>query len=246
MTRLDGWQDSDIFIYLIMIRKAPPTFLLQDDFYRKLERFSSEVTDKGLALFENEFKNIDAFYQKACSDNTDRDDHQFRRTPRPLYLLEALAFQFYDHSCRESFNAAKSTVIILPQCLSLMQEKCKRKKTRFGKVCDRCVPNCQINKVMQIADRYGVAGYFSQRKLEKQLRRIQKKYQSLSVIGISCILTLASGMRTAGELGIPARGVFLNYTGCRHWSDTPFATETALDGVEKILVEKYGLPDSSA
>ncbi|MEW6015427.1 MAG: DUF116 domain-containing protein [Candidatus Zixiibacteriota bacterium] len=229
-----------------MTRKTPPTFLLKDDFYSKLEQFTSEVLEKGLALFEDEFKNIDTFYERACSDGTARDDHQFRRTPRPFYLLEALAFQLYDRSRRKSFNSAKNTVIILPQCLSLMQEKCQRKKTRYGKVCDRCVPNCQINKIMQLADRYGVAGYFSQRKLEEQLRRLQKKYRSLSVIGISCILTLASGMRTAGELGVPARGVFLNFTGCRHWSDTPFATETALDRVEMILREKYELSDSSA
>jgi hypothetical protein len=99
---------------------------------------------------------------------------------------------------------------------------------------------------MQLADRYGVAGYFSQRKLEEQLRRLQKKYRSLSVIGISCILMLTTGMRTAGELGVPARGVFLNFTGCRHWSDTPFATETAIDRVEMILREKYELSDTSA
>ncbi len=158
-----------------MTRKMPPTFLLKDDFYNKLEQFTSEVLEKGLALFEDEFKNIDTFYERACSDGTARDDHQFRRTPRPFYLLEALAFQLYDRSRRKSFNSAKNTVIILPQCLSLMQEKCKRKKTRYGKVCDRCVPNCQINKIMQVADRYGVAGYFSQRKLEEQLRRLQKK-----------------------------------------------------------------------
>jgi hypothetical protein len=228
-----------------MPEKPTITFRLGDDFYEKLGQFTKRTLAEGLAIFGEEFKNIDCFYESALNDNSRRDDHNFRRTAKPFYLIEALYYQIFDDFNRPAFNAARDTIIILPDCMALMKDKCQRKKTRFGSRCERCVPNCQINKIMTIADHYGVEGYFSKRTLEKQLAKLKKHKPSLSVIGISCILTLASGMRTAKELGIPSRGVFLNFTGCEHWSNQPFSTETAIDKVEAILKEKYELPDTS-
>jgi uncharacterized protein len=228
-----------------MREKPTNTFRLGDDFYDKLEQFTQKVLAEGFAFFGEEFRNVDSFYEKAINDQSDRDDHTFRRASKPFYLIEALYYKIFDDFNREAFNRAKDTIIILPDCLSLMGEKCQRKRSRFGKKCTRCVPNCQVNKIMEIADRFGVEGYFSKRALEKQLTRIKKVKPSLAVIGISCILTLASGMRSAKEAGVPARGVFLNFTGCEHWAVKPFPTETAVARVEAILEEKYGIPDSS-
>jgi len=220
------------------------TYRLGDDFYSKLESFTSQPFEKGLEIFSEEFKNIDSFYKKASNDKSSRDDREFRCQPRRMYLLEALNFQVYDDIDRDSFNKAKDTVVIVPQCLALMQSKCKRKRGKYGKICGRCVPNCQIWQITDIAAQFGVEVYFSKRKLERQLTKIKRVKPSLSVIGISCILTLASGMRTAQELGVPARGVFLNFTGCEHWSDNPFSTETSIARLHNILKEKYGIPDS--
>ncbi len=222
------------------------TYRLGEDFYGKSASLTEMSFDKGMELFKEEFKNIDGFYAKALQDGSSRDDHDFRRQPRSMYLLEAINFQIYDKINREAFNQAKDTVIIFPQCLAFMQSKCKRKRGKYGKVCSRCVPNCQIRQITEIAGKYGVEGYFSKRKLERQLTKIKKDKPSMAVIGISCILTLASGMRTAKEVGIPARGVFLNFTGCDHWTDEPFSTETAISRVRSILEEKYGISDSAS
>jgi hypothetical protein len=229
-----------------MKEKPTVTFRLGEDFYEKLERFTGKVLDEGYKLFEKEFKNIDAFYEKAVNENSKRGDGTFRQTPKPFYLIEALYYQIFDLTNRDAFNKARDTVLIMPQCLALRQDKCKRKRRKYGKVCDRCAPGCEVHKIMQIADRYNVEGYFSKRELTKQLEKIKKDKPSLGVIGISCILTLASGMRSAKEVGLPSRGVFLNLTGCEHWADEPFATETTVSRVEAILKEKYGVPDSTA
>ncbi len=221
------------------------TFRLGEDFYDKLEDFTRKFLDDGFDLFNEEFKNIDGFYKKTLEDTSGRYD-SFQKQPKSKYLLEAVYYKIMDGINREAFNKAGETVIILPDCMSLMMDKCKRKKTRLGKICMRCVPNCDINRIMQIADKYNVEGYFSKRALEKQLTKIKKKKPDLSVIGISCILTLAGGMRSAREAGVPSRGVFLNFTGCQHWADKPFPTETAVDRVKGILEEKYGIPDSSS
>ncbi|MBN2227281.1 MAG: DUF116 domain-containing protein [candidate division Zixibacteria bacterium] len=226
--------------------KPTITFRLGDDFYDKLDAFTDRFLKDGLELFAKEFASIDAFRQRALDDPDDRADASFRRNPIEMYLLEAVYYRVMEQVNREAFNRAKDTVLILPDCMSLMMDRCKRERTPHGKICMRCVPNCQINKIMQIADRYHLEGYFSKRALTEQLANIKKDKPSLAVIGISCILTLASGMRSAKEAGVPSRGVFLNFTGCEHWADHPFPTETAVDRVQAILEEKYGLPDSTS
>ena len=230
-------------------RKNKPTitYRIEDDFYQKLEKFTQKTIDEGFKLFENEFANIDSFYKSTFNDEPGLGDHNFRQTAKPFYLIEALYYQIFDNHNREAFNKAEKTIIIMPDCLSYLGAKCKREKMKLGKVCTRCVPKCQINQIMEIADQYDVKGYFSKKALTEMLTKIQKAEKStLSVIGISCLLTLASGMRTAKDVGMPSRGVFLNFTGCDHWADKPFATETAVDRIKSILEEKYGLPDAPA
>lgn len=233
--------------YIINMAEKPViTFRIGDGFYEKLDAFTRKILNEGLGLFSEEFKNIDGFYLKTLQESSERGDQIFRQTPKQIYLIEALYYQVFEYVNRDAFNQTRDTVIILPDCMSLMGDKCERKRKKYGKTCTRCVPNCSIHKIMKIADRYGVEGYFSKRKLTEQLERIKKHKPSLGVIGISCILTLASGMRSAKEAGVPSRGVFLNFTGCEHWAEKPFATETMIERVEAILEEKYGLPDASS
>jgi len=226
--------------------KPTITFRLGDDFYDKLDWFVQKVLNDGYECFKEEFANIDCFLERANNDSSARRDLSFRRTPKPFYLIEALYYKIFDDANRAAFNEAKDTVLILPDCMSLMLDKCKRERTELGKICTRCVPKCQINKIMQIADLYNIEGYFSKRALTEQIEKIKKSKPSLAVIGISCLLTLASGMRSADETGVPSRGVFLNFTGCEHWADKPFSTETVIERVKDILEEKYGVPDSSS
>lgn len=147
------------------------TYRLGDDFYDRLNSFADKILDDGLALFQSEFAQINNFYEKATQDISSRDDHEFRRSQKPLYLLEAIYFKILDNLNNEQFNKANDTVLILPQCLALMQDKCKRKRGKYGKKCGGCVPNCQINQIMKVSEKYGIEGYFSKRKLEQQLLR---------------------------------------------------------------------------
>ncbi len=227
-----------------MKTKPTITFRLGDDFYDKLSDFTDKFLSDGYALFEKEFANIDVFLEKARADQSDRNDKDFRLNPKEKYLLEAVYYEIMDRINREAFNQAKHTVIILPDCMALMQNKCKKVRTRYGKTCDQCVPNCEINKINQLAQKYDIKCYFSKRALTEQIEKIKKDKKSLSVIGIACLLTLASGMRSAREAGVPARGVFLNFTGCEHWADDkPIVTETTISRLEAILEEKYGPKD---
>lgn len=223
-----------------MADKPVNTYKINAEFYDKLDKFTEEVVRMGYKLFKDEFANVEDFVEGAKKDKKKRKDKSFQTTPKQMYLLESLYFRIFDEAYREEFNNTKNTVIILPDCLAIRGDKCKKKKKKFGDVCTHCAKACQVSKIMKFAEKYGIEGYFSKRELTKQLTQIKKKKKSLGVIGISCVLTLASGMRSAREAEVPARGVFLNFTGCDHWSAKAFATETIEEKVRDIIVEKHG------
>jgi len=214
-----------------------PTYYLGDDFRERLTSFVGTVLSEGLQFFEEEFARIDNYIRAA-----DNDDHgeSLRHTDKATYLLELLAFKIYDERNRDAFNKAEKTLIVMPDCLSLHNADCEKVETRWGDVCKRCCETCQAYEIGELARRYGLKIIFSKRKLEKQLAHFQETMGDIGVIGIACIKMLASGMRTAAEVGVPARGVLLNFSGCEHWNDQPCASEFSRRWLQDILEEKYG------
>jgi hypothetical protein len=218
----------------------PPTYHLGPDFDRKLTEFVAEFLRKGFDTFSEEFANLEEFIARANADTSGRSDGDLRRTEKEQYLLEAVSFKIYDQLNREAFNKAKDTVIILPDCLSLHNPNCLKTDEKWGDRCQQCVDECQANQVTELAERYGIECVFSKRKLEEQMEHYADRSGNLGVIGIGCLMMLANGMREAHEVGVPARGVLLNFTGCEHWNDQPCASEFPLSQLEAILKEKYG------
>ena len=219
---------------------TPPTYKLGSDFHEKLDSFVRGLFSSGYSQFSGVFNRIDHFVEMAERDTRDRDDHELRRTPKPFYLLEAINYKVYDEYNRKLFNATRDTLIILPDCLSLHNPDCQKTDGKWGDDCRECTPDCQAYKVMDLAGTYGAQVHFSKRKLSEQLDHYNDRSKNLGVIGIACLLMLAKGMRTAMDLGIPVRGVPLNFCGCEHWNDQPFASEFPIERLEAILKEKYG------
>ena len=220
--------------------KFGPTYCLGEGFYEKLDRFVARLVNDGFEHFSEEFSPLDGFIRRAEIEDSERDAHTLRQTPREKYFLEMVSFCLYDRLNRDAFNRAKDTVIVLPDCLSLHNPDCLKTDEPWGDRCMGCVDDCQANQVCELADRYGIEVVFSKRKLEEQIAHYKEQSDSLAVIGIACILMLASGMRTAAEVGVPTRGVLLNRCGCEHWNDQPFASDFNMARLESILREKYG------
>lgn len=217
-----------------------PTYRLGPDFYDKLDGFVDRLLQDGFTLFASEFARLDSFIEAARCEPADRDAHELRLTPKEEYLLEIVAFRLYDRLNREKFNQARETVIILPDCLTLHNPDCLKTDETWGDRCQSCTPDCQAAEVVELAERYGVEVVFSKRKLQDQIEHYKGRAGDLGVIGIGCVLMLASGMRTAAGAGVPARGVLLDFCGCEHWNDQPHASEFPLARLEAILKEKYG------
>jgi hypothetical protein len=225
--------------YIAAMTENYPTYRLGPDFNKKLDKFVRRFLSQGLDYFSGEFARIDAFAQKAQRDRG-RDDSDLRQAEKEKYLLELVAFKIYDELNRESFNLRKRTLIVMPDCLSIHEKECEKVEKAYGFFCKRCQPTCQAYEIGELAREYGVQIVFSKRKLAEQIEYFSKKMGDLGVVGIACVMMLASGMRTAAEVGVPARGVPLNFTGCEHWNDEPFASDFAMASLKAILEEKYG------
>ena len=219
-----------------------PTYRLGPDFNNKLDEFVKKFIKDGYEHFSEEFERINEFVEKARSD-PNRDDSDLRRTEKEKYLLEVVSFKIYDELNREKFNRCKDTLIVMPDCLSIHDKECEKVEKPYGSFCKRCLPSCQAYEIGELAKKYGVKIVFSKRKLTEQIEYFSKKMTDISVIGIACVMMLASGMRTAAEVDVPARGVLLNFTGCEHWNDEPFASQFTMTSLEAILEEKYGARD---
>ena len=219
-----------------------PTYRLGPDFNNKLDEFVKKFIKDGYEHFSEEFERINEFVEKARSD-PNRDDSDLRRTEKEKYLLEVVSFKIYDELNREKFNRCKNTLIVMPDCLSIHEKECEKVEKPYGFFCKRCQPSCQAYEIGELAKKYSVKIVFSKRKLTEQIEYFSKKMPDLSVIGIACVMMLASGMRTAAEVDVPARGVLLNFTGCEHWNDEPFASQFTMTSLEAILEEKYGARD---
>ncbi len=227
-------------MYIGAMADNHPTYRLGPDFNDKLDQFVDKFICDGYECFAGEFARIEGFVEAACCDQSKRDDHDLRRTPKEKYLLEMVSYRIYDRLNREEFNKRKNTLIVMPDCLSLHNPDCERVERDYGTFCKRCLPTCQAYGISEVAKKYGAKCVFSKRSLDKQIEHFSKKMPDLSVVGVACIMMLAGGMRTAAEVSVPARGVLLNFTGCEHWNDQAFASEFTLASLEAILKEKYG------
>ena len=224
----------------------PPTYQFGAEFYGKLERFVKQFLSSGFTCFKEEFANLDDFIAMANADQSERDDHALRRSPKELYLLEAISYMIYDQLNREAFNRAKDCLVILPDCLSFHNPDCIKTDEPWGDICQRCVPECQACQLSELGERYGARAVFSKRKLSEQIEHYAEKSGGLAVVGVACLMMLANGMRTAAELGVPSRGVLLDFTGCEHWNSQPFASQLHIQRLQAILEEKYGQTDQAA
>jgi hypothetical protein len=220
-----------------------PTYFLGSDFREKLRQYVDRVLADGREHFRSEFSRLDDYLRRAAMDT---HGESLRLTSVPEYLLELIAFQIHDAMNRESFNRARRTLIVMPDCLSLHNPDCLKEDLPHGDECRQCTAGCQANQIVDLADKFGAEAVFSKRKLMEQLDYYRDRLGDFGVVGVACIKMLAGGMRDAAEAEVPARGVLLNFSGCEHWNDRPCASEFALDWLREILQEKYDQQHPSA
>lgn len=213
--------------------KSPPTYYLEDDFGNRLRSFGEEFLRLAESYFGSETSQIACYVENR--KRKQKDDFTWATFSRDFYYAELAGIAVLNRAMWEDFCRADHTVIFIPDCLSLMQDKCKRDGEEFLQKCTQCVPNCTVNKIVALKKKYRFVEVFAYREQTDQFKALMKKFKSVSFLGIACILMLADGMRTSMENSVPAHGVPLRYCGCEHWAEKPFATDTDVAEVERVL-----------
>jgi hypothetical protein len=221
-------------------RGATPTYDLRElgsglELYRRLDR----LADRFLALAGEEvgaaFTRVPAFAARAAVEEG-RQEEWYRRTTRERYLAELAAVVIMGRQSWERFAARRDVVVILPDCLRIDWDACKREADGPGGTrCMSCNPDCLAGQISDVAEEHGAVAYFAERERAAQFGAWRQAYPDLALLGVACIWMLAKGMRDAEEAGIPSQGVLLNYSACDHWSDAPATTDAVVERVAEIL-----------
>lgn len=218
-------------------KKKPPTYHLDDSFTAKLDAFRDDFLSLAKRHFGEYTQNVVPYVEKSKAVPV-QDGFIWATFPEEFYYAELAQIAVLNESLWDDFAATETTIIFIPDCLSLMQDKCKRFGEKPLEKCGQCVPNCVVNKIVELKDKYEFEEVFAYREQTEQFKFLKEKYESVGFIGIACILMLADGMRTSMYNGIPAVGVPLRYCGCEHWAEEPFPTDTFTGMIEKILRAK--------
>lgn len=220
-----------------MKRVKPPTYLVGPDFGEKLLCFRSEFLEIARARFGRDMKNVREYVERSRTDPVQKD-FEWARFPEEFYFVEIATIAVLNEALWDDFCRADHTIIFIPDCLSLLGAKCKRAGEPYVEKCEQCVPNCTVNKIVSLKERYQFREVFTYREMKDQFEVLKGKYRSVSFLGIACILMLAEGMRMSMQAGVPAHGVPLKYCGCEHWAGKPFPTDTDIEQVERVLALK--------
>jgi hypothetical protein len=215
----------------------PPTYLLDSGFGEKSRDFGKELVKLARCRFSREMMNVRGYVEESRKNPVERD-FDWSRFPEEFYFVEIATIAVLNDALWGDFCRADHTVIFIPDCLSLMGDKCKRAGEPYFEHCEKCVPNCAVNKIAALNESYDFRQVFSYREMKDQFGALKKKYDSVSFFGIACILMLAEGMRMSMQNGVPSHGVPLAYCGCEHWAKKPVPTDTDLAEIERVLRSK--------
>ncbi len=163
-----------------------------------------------------------------------RYDARLLARTRLEYHLGMLGTEILNRAFRQRFLATRRKTVIVPPCMCAPAEKCKAVETPFGARCQACTPTCRVNQITKLGKKFG----FSVTMIPDDVKIFSagKEAERIGLVGVSCALTNWNGGWEAGDSGIPAQGLLLDYVGCQiHWDKDGIPTDTNLKKLQEIL-----------
>ncbi len=191
---------------------------------------------RSLAVLGRYTANVEPFLARTRRRYRWREDAFLCGRRRVEYHLGMVATELLNRVHREAFLATPVRIVLLPPCMKAQSDdKCKARSSHQGSVCAHCTPSCRVNRLTQLGDRYG----FRVVLLPDELRALAGaggSNRSVGFVGISCVLTNASGGWETRALGISAQGVLLDYCGCSyHWHKQGISTNLDEEQILAVL-----------
>jgi hypothetical protein len=178
-----------------------------------------------------------------------REDAIFCGRRRVEYHLNMVGTEILNRTFRREFVNTPRKIVLVPPCMKAQpDDKCKAHSTSFGARCAGCTPGCRVHQLTKLGEKHG----FGVLILPDDLRVFSADSMSLKtgdkvgIVGVSCVLTNASGGWQTKDLGIPAQGVLLDYCGCRyHWHKEGIPTDINLVQLADVLEIKQDRPQAA-
>jgi hypothetical protein len=168
-----------------------------------------------------------------------RADAIFCGRRRVEYHLNMVGTEILNRVFRQDFLSTGRKVVVVPPCMRAQpDDTCQARPTSFGARCAGCTPGCRVHQLTKLGDKLG----FGVLILPEDLRVFSAgemssiRQDKVGLVGVSCVLTNAPGGWETQELGVPAQGVLLDYSGCRyHWHKDGIPTDINMDHLLQVL-----------
>jgi hypothetical protein len=168
-----------------------------------------------------------------------REDALFCGRRRVEYHLNMVGTEILNRAFRQPFLSTARKVVLLPPCMKARpDDACQAHPTPFGARCAGCTAGCRVHQVTKLGEELG----FETLILPEELRVFSDggveavTNGSVGIVGVSCVLTNASGGWETRRLGIPAQGVPLDYCGCSyHWHEEGIPTDIDVSWLLQVL-----------
>jgi hypothetical protein len=139
-------------------------------------------------------------------------------TTEEQYHLYMVEIELTNRIFLAGFHASERRLAFLPHCLRDLSANCLAAQRDLDYVCKGCTNECNVNQVSKSLRRHGIKPYiWMTANLRALFRRMNKKGESLGVLGIACIPELVRGMRMCKKYGIPVVGIPLDANRCARW-----------------------------
>jgi hypothetical protein len=171
-------------------------------------------------------------------DLSKRDDLELVQSSPERYLRHLLCVAVLNRLYREEFLKTDHRLIVLPECLkNYGPDICCKIERKNHSECAHCLADCQVNLVSETFVNNKTDLILEPEDVDKMATDWRAKHGTVGIVGVACILTLASGFKSTLKQKHPTQGVFLNYSSCgHHWNKLkPYNTRFSLTQLARVM-----------
>lgn len=157
-------------------------------------------------------------------------------TNRAQYYLYMIIIELVNRVYKSKFLACDYKIALLPYCLRATQTDCKASPDEVDYLCRGCRKDCFINKVSTLLNEQNIHPYIWRTTgLKSLLRQLVKRYDTVGIMGVACIVELARGMNSCQEAGLPVIGLPLNANRCIRWMGDFYENSVDLEELKLLI-----------
>jgi hypothetical protein len=227
--RLRRWRD--------FLAGQPPQELAES--LAVVTSFAAWFESRSQAVLGRYTPHVERFLAETHPNYRWREDAIFCGRRRVEYHLNMIGTEIMNRAFREAFLDTERRVVLVPPCMKGQpDDQCEARDTPFGARCAGCTPGCRVHQLTRLGEKHGFEVLLMPHELSVFSTGVVKPVEgdAVGIVGVSCVLTNASGGWETKDLGIPAQGVLLDYCGCRyHWHKEGIPTDINFDQLLRVL-----------